>query len=61
MLMHSMQIPVYKESLEEVIVPTFASLKPAMDAYKKIGGHVKLIICDDGLQAWIGILHPLGG
>jgi predicted peroxiredoxin len=42
---------VYKESLEEVIKPTFASVKPAMDAYRKIGGQVKMLICDDGLQA----------
>jgi hypothetical protein len=44
------QIPVYKESLEEVIIPTFASIEPAMAAYRRIGGQVKVIVCDDGLQ-----------
>ncbi len=41
---------MYKEDLEEVIKPTFASVKPAMEAYRKIGGTVKVVICDDGLQ-----------
>ena len=44
------QMPVYKESLEEVIQLTYFNVKKAMDYYKAKGGRVKYIICDDGFQ-----------
>ncbi|BFZ61546.1 hypothetical protein YB2330_002614 [Saitoella coloradoensis] len=42
--------PVYKESLSGVIGPTVASVKTAMERYRKQGGQVNLIICDDRMQ-----------
>jgi hypothetical protein len=44
------QMPVYKESLEEVIVKSFENVKKAMDYYEARGGKSKYFICDDGLQ-----------
>lgn len=44
------QMPVYKESLEEVIKLTYYNVRRAMDYYTKHGGRVKFIVCDDGLQ-----------
>lgn len=44
------QMPVYKESLKEVIQLTYFSVKRAMDYYISKGGTVKFIICDDGFQ-----------
>lgn len=46
----TVQLPVYKESLEEVIMPTIASLKKAITTYERQGGSVGITICDDGLQ-----------
>lgn len=46
----SVQMPVYKESLEQVIMPTIESLKKAMTTFERQGGTVNVIICDDGLQ-----------
>lgn len=43
-------LPVYKESLEEVIVPTVESLKAAQAVYERQGGSVSILVCDDGLQ-----------
>jgi hypothetical protein len=43
-------LPVYKESLEEVIVPTIESLKAAQAVYERQGGSVSILVCDDGLQ-----------
>jgi hypothetical protein len=44
------QMPVYKESLEEVIQLSYFNVKRAMDFYTAKGGRVKFIICDDGFQ-----------
>lgn len=44
------QIPVYKESLENVIKYTCKYVDAALKAYQDIGGYCKVIICDDGLQ-----------
>ena len=46
----TVQLPVYKESLEEVIMPTIASLKKAITTYERQGGSVGILVCDDGLQ-----------
>lgn len=46
----TVQMPVYKESLEEVIMPTITSLKKAITTYERQGGSVGILICDDGLQ-----------
>ncbi|OCF59087.1 hypothetical protein L486_03586 [Kwoniella mangroviensis CBS 10435] len=46
----TVQLPVYKESLEEVIMPTVESLKVAITTYERQGGSVGILICDDGLQ-----------
>ncbi|KAJ9112327.1 hypothetical protein QFC19_000747 [Naganishia cerealis] len=43
-------LPVYKESLEEVIMPTIESLKAAQSVYERQGGSVSILVCDDGLQ-----------
>lgn len=50
-LMHvTVQLPVYKEGLDEVIKPTITSLKRAITTYERQGGSVGILICDDGLQ-----------
>lgn len=44
------QMPVYKEGLDEVIVKSYENVKKAMDYYESKGGQSKFFICDDGLQ-----------
>ncbi|WRT65030.1 uncharacterized protein IL334_001972 [Kwoniella shivajii] len=46
----TVQLPVYKESLEDVIMPTVESLKVAITTYERQGGSVGILVCDDGLQ-----------
>ncbi|KAL0953496.1 hypothetical protein HGRIS_004724 [Hohenbuehelia grisea] len=46
----TIQMPVYKESLEETITPTVASLQKAMVTYARQGGTSSIFICDDGIQ-----------
>ncbi|CAM9426416.1 unnamed protein product [Phaeothamnion confervicola] len=46
----TIQMPVYKESLPETILPTIQSLTTAILHYKKVGGEANLLVCDDGLQ-----------
>ncbi|ORY85563.1 glycosyl transferase family group 2-domain-containing protein [Protomyces lactucae-debilis] len=46
----TIQCPVYKESLEAVLIPTFDSLFEAIKTYKSQGGNAKLFVNDDGLQ-----------
>ncbi|EIW68701.1 hypothetical protein TREMEDRAFT_11927, partial [Tremella mesenterica DSM 1558] len=46
----TVQLPVYKESLEDVIMPTVESLKKAVTTYERQGGSVSILVCDDGLQ-----------
>ncbi|ODQ49725.1 hypothetical protein SAICODRAFT_62809 [Saitoella complicata NRRL Y-17804] len=46
----TIQCPVYKESLADVIEPTITSVKVAMRRYEKQGGTVNLVVCDDRMQ-----------
>lgn len=43
------QMPVYKESLRSVIIPSCESLLVAIAAYEAVGGVADLLVCDDGL------------
>ncbi|PVH85244.1 hypothetical protein DL98DRAFT_557893 [Cadophora sp. DSE1049] len=46
----TIQMPVYKEGLIEVIMPTVLSLKAAMATYEMQGGSSNIFINDDGIQ-----------
>ncbi|KAF5369511.1 hypothetical protein D9758_002777 [Tetrapyrgos nigripes] len=46
----TIQMPVYKESLETVLMPSIRSLKRAMQTYARQGGTSSIFINDDGLQ-----------
>ncbi|CAN0191276.1 unnamed protein product [Scytosiphon promiscuus] len=46
----TIQMPVYKEGLEAVILPSIVSLEAAISHYRKAGGFAKIFINDDGLQ-----------
>ena len=46
----TIQMPVYKESLEQTIAPSVESLKKAMHTYARQGGTSSIMINDDGLQ-----------
>lgn len=46
----TIQIPVYKEGLESVIIPTVNSVKAAISHYELNGGTANIFINDDGLQ-----------
>jgi cellulose synthase/poly-beta-1,6-N-acetylglucosamine synthase-like glycosyltransferase len=46
----TVQIPVYKESLEGVIVPSLRSILKAVRYYIRKGGKANVFINDDGLQ-----------
>lgn len=48
----TIQMPVYKEGLEGVIIPTVESLKKAITTYERQGGSVNIFVCDDGMQLW---------
>ncbi|EIW68700.1 hypothetical protein TREMEDRAFT_31854 [Tremella mesenterica DSM 1558] len=48
----TIQMPVYKEGLEGVIIPTVESLKKAITTYERQGGSVNIFIYDDGMQIW---------
>jgi hypothetical protein len=43
-------MPVYKENLASVIIPTVNSLKQAISHYELNGGTASIFINDDGLQ-----------
>ena len=43
-------IPVYKESVAGVLIPTIRSLLRAVRCYQEAGGKVNIVVCDDGLQ-----------
>ncbi|KAG7092057.1 hypothetical protein E1B28_008438 [Marasmius oreades] len=47
----TIQMPVYKESLDLVLKPSVASLKAAMRTYALQGGTSSLLMFDDGLRA----------
>jgi len=46
----TIQCPVYKESLAEVIIPTVQSIKKAISTYELQGGSANIFVNDDGLQ-----------
>ncbi|KAJ7759602.1 glycosyl transferase family group 2-domain-containing protein [Mycena metata] len=46
----TVELPVYKESLKEVIEPSVCSLKKAMQTYARQGGTSSIFVHDDALQ-----------
>ncbi|KAF2432593.1 hypothetical protein EJ08DRAFT_123024 [Tothia fuscella] len=46
----TIQLPVYKEGLEGVIMPTVKSLKQAISHYESHGGTASIFVNDDGMQ-----------
>lgn len=50
----TIQIPVYKESLQEVMIPTLKSCMAARHYYnQKTGARCNIVICDDGMMAYL--------
>lgn len=47
----TIQMPVYKEGLKGVIIPTIESLIPAIRHYESLGGSASIFVCEDGMQA----------
>ncbi|QKX64636.1 uncharacterized protein TRUGW13939_11811 [Talaromyces rugulosus] len=47
----TIQMPVYKEGLKGVIIPTIESLMPAIRHYESLGGTASIFVCEDGMQA----------
>lgn len=47
----TIQMPVYKEGMESVIIPTIRSLQAAISYYESHGGSANIFINDDGLRA----------
>ncbi|BFZ56764.1 hypothetical protein PYCC9005_003812 [Savitreella phatthalungensis] len=45
----TIQCPVYKEPLEDVLIPAFASVQSAIRTYEKQGGTAQLFVNDDGM------------
>ncbi|KAI9458089.1 glycosyl transferase family group 2-domain-containing protein [Russula earlei] len=46
----TVELPVYKESLEQTIGPSIMSIKKAMQTYARQGGTSAIFVHDDGLQ-----------
>ncbi|KAF2454646.1 glycosyl transferase family group 2-domain-containing protein [Lineolata rhizophorae] len=46
----TIQMPVYKESLDGVIIPTVTSLKAAISHYESHGGTASIFVNDDGMR-----------
>jgi cellulose synthase/poly-beta-1,6-N-acetylglucosamine synthase-like glycosyltransferase len=46
----TIQMPVYKEGLKGVIIPTVTSVLAAIRHYEKLGGTASLYVNDDGMQ-----------
>jgi hypothetical protein len=46
----TIQMPVYKEGLEAVIIPTVNSLKAAISHYESRGGSASIFVNDDGMR-----------
>ncbi|KAJ7510955.1 glycosyl transferase family group 2-domain-containing protein [Mycena galericulata] len=46
----TIELPVYKESLDETIAPSVFSLKKAMQTYARQGGTSSIFVHEDGLQ-----------
>jgi cellulose synthase/poly-beta-1,6-N-acetylglucosamine synthase-like glycosyltransferase len=50
----TIQIPVYKESLQEVMMPTLKSCITSQRYYEKTtGARCNIVICDDGMMAYM--------
>jgi len=50
----TIQIPVYKESLHEVLMPTLKSCLASRDYYHaKSGARCNIVVCDDGMMAFL--------
>lgn len=50
----TIQIPLYKESLHEVLMPTLKSCMKSRDYYeRKTGATCNIVICDDGIMAYL--------
>ena len=49
----TIQMPVYKEGMESVIIPTIRSLQAAMSYYESHGGSASIFVNDDGMRAGI--------
>jgi len=51
----TIQIPVYKESLLEVLMPTLKSCQASRDYYqrKSGGGRCNIVVCDDGMMNFL--------
>lgn len=47
----TIQMPVYKEGMETVIIPTVRSLQAAISYYESRGGTASIFINDDGMRA----------
>ncbi|KAG5963936.1 hypothetical protein E4U58_003319, partial [Claviceps cyperi] len=47
----TIQMPVYKEGMDTVIIPTIRSLQAAISHYESHGGSANILINDDGLRA----------
>jgi cellulose synthase/poly-beta-1,6-N-acetylglucosamine synthase-like glycosyltransferase len=50
----TIQIPVYKESLHEVLMPTLKSCIKARNYYRKMSNvRCNIVVCDDGMMAFL--------
>lgn len=47
----TIQMPVYKEGLKGVIIPTINSVMAAIQHYESLGGTASVYVCEDGMQA----------
>lgn len=50
----TIQMPVFKESLQAVLAPSIETLKRAMQTYARQGGTSSIFINDDGLRVSLG-------
>ncbi|GAA5823335.1 hypothetical protein JCM11251_007571 [Rhodosporidiobolus azoricus] len=46
----TIMMPVYKESLDEVLAPTIESVSKAIRTYELQGGTASIVVCEDGMQ-----------
>ncbi|KAH7318590.1 putative glycosyltransferase family 2 protein [Stachybotrys elegans] len=49
----TIQMPVYKEGMDSVIIPTIRSLQAAISYYESHGGSANILVNDDGMRAGI--------
>eukprot|EP00429_Kryptoperidinium_foliaceum_P038467 CAMPEP_0176170762 /NCGR_PEP_ID=MMETSP0120_2-20121206/87419_1 /TAXON_ID=160619 /ORGANISM="Kryptoperidinium foliaceum, Strain CCMP 1326" /LENGTH=445 /DNA_ID=CAMNT_0017508571 /DNA_START=242 /DNA_END=1575 /DNA_ORIENTATION=- len=50
----TIQIPVYKESLQEVMIPTLKSCIESRDYYRRTtGADCNIVLCDDGMMSFL--------